>query len=95
MVIAKLSVPDFDRWFAEYEGMHPVRASFGERSHRLYRDVDDPTTITVVFEWESVDAARRYFGSAELAASVNRAEAHAGPQVCYLEPVADCPTSTD
>jgi len=85
-VIARLPVQDFEAWHAEYERMHATRQSFGERGRMLYRDVDDPHTIVVVFEWDSIDNAKRYFGSPELSASVGRAHGKATPTVFYLDP---------
>ncbi|HEX9888784.1 MAG TPA: antibiotic biosynthesis monooxygenase [Nitriliruptorales bacterium] len=83
-VIARLPVADFDTWHAEYERMHPVREQQGERGRRLYRDLDDPNTIVVVFDWDTVESARGYFGSDELRASVERAHGCAPPTVHYL-----------
>jgi len=86
VVIARLQVSDFDTWYDEYERMHPVRASFGERGHDLYRDADDPNVVVVVFGWDDLANARRYFEGDELAASVSRARAAGSPDVRYLLP---------
>jgi heme-degrading monooxygenase HmoA len=89
VVIARLHVPDFDTWYAEYQQMHARRHELGERGHRLHRDVDDSSAVVVVFEWDTVENAKDYFGSAELTASVSRAKAAGLPQVTYLELVDD------
>ena len=83
-MIARLPVPDFAAWHAEYERMHPVREQAGERGRTLYRDVDDPEVVVVVFAWDSVERAKAYFGSAALQASVGRAGATSAPEVTYL-----------
>jgi quinol monooxygenase YgiN len=84
VVIARLQVTDFDTWYAEYQQMHPTRASYGERGHDLYRDADDPNVVVVVFAWDDLANARRYFEGDELAASVSRARAAGAPEVRYL-----------
>ena len=83
-VVARLQVPDPNAWLAEYESMHAVRASFGERGHIAYRDLSDPSAIVAIFQWDEEANARRYFGSGELAASVGRAEG-GQPELLYLE----------
>lgn len=86
-VMVRLTVAEFDRWHCEYEQMHAHRQACGERGRRLFRDVDDPNNIVVVFQWDTVDNARAYFDSAALRASVGRAGGLAAPQVSYLEVV--------
>lgn len=85
-VIAVLPVEDFDTWRAEYESMHATRETFGDLGRRqLFRGVDDPNSIVVVFDWDSTDNARRYFGSGTLADSVGRGGGRTAPTVYYLE----------
>lgn len=83
-VIARLPVEDFDTWHAEYQRMHEVRQQHGERGRTLYRDVDDPDTVVVVFDWDTVDNAKGYFDSAALRDSVQRAHGRTSPTVHYL-----------
>lgn len=94
VVIARLKVPDFDTWYAEYQQMHERRSELGERGHRLHRDVDDDNVIVVVFDWDSVANAKGYFEGPELTASVGRARAAGPPQVSYLELVDDGSTTS-
>lgn len=84
-VIVRLTVAEFDRWHREYEQMHAHRHACGERGRQLFRDVDDPNTVVVVFQWDTVYNARTYFDSPKLRASVGRAGGLAAPQVSYLE----------
>lgn len=65
--------------------MHAFRESCGERGRRLFRDVDDPHVVVVVFQWDSLDNARAYFDSSALRSSVRRGGGRAAPQLCYLE----------
>lgn len=86
-VIARLTVAEFDRWHREYEQMHAHRRACGERGRQLFRDVDDPNTVVVVFQWDNLDNARAYFDSSKLRASVGRAGGRGAPQVSYLQVV--------
>ena len=87
VVLARLVVGDFSTWLSEYERMHERRATFGERGHHAYRDADDPSIVTVIFNWETLEGAREYFEGAELTASLTRAEVTTRPEVVYLDPV--------
>jgi heme-degrading monooxygenase HmoA len=86
-VIARLQVADFDEWHAEYTRMHPHRQRCGERGRQLFRDVDDPRSVVVIFTWDSLQRAKAYFTSPELAASVGRAGGRGAPHITYLEAV--------
>jgi quinol monooxygenase YgiN len=85
-VIATLQVPSFEKWRAEYEQMHAVREAAGECGRTVFRDVDNPGVVVVVFRWSSLEAARSYFDGPALQASVGRAGAVAPPALLFLEP---------
>ncbi|MHB8339777.1 MAG: hypothetical protein ACYDB7_01215 [Mycobacteriales bacterium] len=87
VVLARLRTADFGRWHAEYVRMHPHRARCGEQGRTLYRDLDDPQAVVVVFDWDTVENARGYFSSQVLADSVARALGGALPAVSYLQPM--------
>ncbi|MDT7570121.1 MAG: hypothetical protein QOE05_295 [Actinomycetota bacterium] len=87
-VLARLRVPDFDRWHAEYSAMHGTRQSAGERGRVLYRDPAAPDTVVVLFRWTSEAAARAYFDGSALAESVGRAGADR-PELMFLHRLDD------
>jgi heme-degrading monooxygenase HmoA len=86
-VIVRMLVSDFATWFEEYERMHEVRETRGECGRELFRDSDEPNAVVVVFHWDSLTNARAYFASAELHASVERAQGKRAPHVLYLDRV--------
>lgn len=57
ILMAQFGVRDFAAWkaaFDEYEGM---RAEYGGLGHSIYRGVDDPNEVTILFHYASRERA--------------------------------------
>jgi hypothetical protein len=57
---ARYRVRDRDGFLAVFRGFQPTREELGVTGHRLLGDPGDPTTVVVLFEVGSVEAARAY-----------------------------------
>src|SRR5665647_2453992 len=54
ILIVQHTVRDYDAWkpvFDEHEG---VRVRYGCQGHTIYRDADDPNSLTLLFRYESL-----------------------------------------
>ncbi|MFQ5623386.1 MAG: putative quinol monooxygenase [Paracoccaceae bacterium] len=83
-MMVRHKVADFDGWKAVFDEVRPMREEAGEKSATLYRDVDDPNTITALFEWDSLENAQAYAGSARLRTAMERAGVAGPPQIAFL-----------
>jgi quinol monooxygenase YgiN len=55
------TVADYEKWRAVFdEGEARRRAAGATGVNQIYRDVDDPNTVTVVSEWDNADNARKF-----------------------------------
>jgi quinol monooxygenase YgiN len=59
-------VRDYDRWRAIFDGDSEGREEAGCLGARVFRNAEDPEEVVVLFEWESLERARRRIESAKL-----------------------------
>jgi len=77
-------VDDYDAWKSAFDRAADLRRRAGEIRFDLLRFDDDANRIVHLSEWTSLDAARQFFQSEEVAEIRRRAGVHE-PQFCYLE----------
>jgi quinol monooxygenase YgiN len=66
-IAMRYTVGDYEKWrqvFDPNEGLRRAAGSTGVNN--VYRDVDDPNTITLVMEWDSADNARKFLNDPSL-----------------------------
>lgn len=66
-------VEDFGTWKAAFDGFSNFRKTAGERSFSVGNLHDQPNTVFVVNEWDSLDAFHAFVGSTELANAMKSA----------------------
>jgi len=64
----RLKVEDYAKWKANFDGEDTiaVRKTGGEKSYQIFRTIDDPNTLVLLFEWDSLDNVQKYSQSEEL-----------------------------
>lgn len=77
-------VDDYPAWKAIFDGAAGIRKAAGEESFQVLRSDTDANRIVHFSRWASLDAARRFFESPELAAIRRKAGVHA-PEFVYLD----------
>ncbi|HET7483625.1 MAG TPA: antibiotic biosynthesis monooxygenase [Actinomycetota bacterium] len=63
-------VRDYDEWRKVYEAVQARADEFGIREEAVYRSADDPNDVLVYHRFDSLDAARSFFGAEELGAAM-------------------------
>jgi hypothetical protein len=58
-LLERHKVRDYDKWRAVFDEDTDNRAASGSRGARIFRSADDPSELMVLFEWESMEMARR------------------------------------
>jgi quinol monooxygenase YgiN len=77
-------VKDFNAWKAVYDSVADLRAANGELSDRIYRDESDPNSLTIIFDWDSFEKAKKYAKSPELKAAMEKAGVMGPPEIHFL-----------
>jgi quinol monooxygenase YgiN len=75
-VLIRHRVSDFEKWKAAFHAAFMFRKSAGEQSFHLYHDANDPSDLTLLFEWESAALAEKFLKSEKLKEEMR----HAGVQ---------------
>ncbi len=55
------TVADYEKWRSIFDGDETRRQAAGATGvNQVYRDLDDPNTITVIIEWDNAENARKF-----------------------------------
>lgn len=77
-------VDDYSAWKIAFDRAAPLRRAAGEREFQVLRFDDDAKRVVHFSEWTSLDAARAFFESEEVA-EIRRNAGVREPEFCYLE----------
>ena len=80
------TVTDYDKWRLGFDANEPARRAAGATGvHHVYRDVDNPNTVSIMMEWDNVDNARRFMHDPALDEVSRRAGVIGMPERYLLE----------
>ena len=65
-VLIRFKVNGFQQWKSVFTSKVDWRRPYGVLSERYYVELDDPNQVTVLFEWDSIDNARKFVSLPEL-----------------------------
>jgi predicted enzyme related to lactoylglutathione lyase len=65
--------------------MEDIRREYGQRSILVLRPDDDPNSVVLLGEWDTLANARRFFSSPELRAAMDRGGVVGRPEILYLQ----------
>ena len=77
-------VHDFDKWKVAYDSHRQARAAAGLKDLYLWRNVDDPREIFLLFEAADVAKAKAFAKSAELKERMTAAGVIGPPDIFFL-----------
>ena len=86
-LVIRHKVEDYARWKPIFDEHGATRKAAGSRGGRLFRSVEDPNELVIVFEWDELDKARRFAQSEDLRRAMQRAGVADRPDVYFLEEV--------
>jgi quinol monooxygenase YgiN len=83
-MLVQHKVKDFKEWKKVYDSALDLRKSNGELSDNIYRDANDPNSLTLMFKWESLEKAQKYAQSSELKEAMEKAGVEGPPKIFFL-----------
>jgi hypothetical protein len=86
-VLIHHEVTDYVAWKAVFDSNLDWRHKHGERSCRVFRSAGNVNDVTLLFEWENLEAARAFISSDELKAKMAGAGVKGAPRVDFLAEV--------
>lgn len=84
-MIIRHKVADYSRWKEAFDSHLNTRKAAGETEYRVLLSVDDPREVTLFFDWDSLERARRFVGSDDLKKAMQLAGVVGEPDVRFLE----------
>jgi heme-degrading monooxygenase HmoA len=64
-VIVKISLEDFDKWKTVFDEYAEVRKRNGVIDSQVFRNSENPQEVLIFYEWDNLDHAWDFFGSAQ------------------------------
>jgi len=83
-VLIRHRVSDFNQWKADFDNAFLFRQNSGEKSFHLFRDGNDPSDLTLLFEWESGESAEKFLKSDQLKREMKNAGVQGQPEMRVL-----------
>jgi heme-degrading monooxygenase HmoA len=81
----RVKVADYAKWKAVFDESQSIRRAAGSTGvNHIYRDVDDPNTLTIMMEWDTADKARAFMNDPALRERQQRAGALGPPAVSAI-----------
>jgi len=80
-------VSDYETWKSAFDEHARTRKESGSKGGWLMRSTNDPNDIFMVFEWDSIDHARRFVGSEDLKQTMKMAGVTGSVHVFFLEQI--------
>jgi heme-degrading monooxygenase HmoA len=81
-------VQDYDAWKSVFDSVGDLRKRNGEKSYQILRQENGSKKLVALFEWDSLDNARKYATSPELKEAMQRAGVTGKPEILFLEEAA-------
>ena len=80
--IVRQTVSDYAKWRPIYDADEVRRRAAGATGvNQVFRDVDDPNTVTVVLEWDNTQNAHKFINDPALAEVMKKAGVIGMPSV--------------
>ncbi|SNQ62374.1 cyclase [Candidatus Methanoperedens nitratireducens] len=80
-------VKDYSKWKPMFDEFANSRKEYGSKGGRLFRIADKPNELAILYEWESIEKARKFAQSEDLKKYFERAGVIGKPEFYYLEEV--------
>jgi len=78
-------VADWEKWKAGFESFKKIRREAGELSFEIGTLNNNPSTVYVINEWASVEAAKAFFANPKLAEAMKNAGVLEAPHFMILD----------
>ncbi|MDX1570365.1 MAG: hypothetical protein R3200_07760 [Xanthomonadales bacterium] len=79
-------VGDFDRWRQLFEEHRSAREAAGITDLNLWRDVENPNDVVLIFSVSDLDRARAFAASEDLRNKMRAAGVVDEPEIAFLTP---------
>lgn len=86
-LLVRHKVKDYSKWKTVFDEHSATRKTSGSKGGRLFRNADNPNETMILFEWDSIEKARKFAQSEDLKKTMQRAGVIDKPDVYFIEEV--------
>lgn len=84
-VLIRHRIEDFGKWKIVFNENSAVREAGGSKGGRLFRNIDNPNEVIIIFKWDSIENARKFTESEELKKRMQKAGIVEKPDILFIE----------
>ncbi len=84
-LLIRHKVKDYPAWKKVFDGVIDIRKAGGEKSYQILHTDNDGNNLVALFEWDSLENAKKYAGSTELKEAMGNAGVVEQPEIYFLE----------
>lgn len=84
-VLVRHKVSDFARWKQVFDQHLGMRKAGGELNCRIFHSHTDGSDLTLFFDWESLEMAKRFFNSDPLKNGMQASGVSSTPEILFLD----------
>ena len=90
-MLARIKVDDYAKWKPIFDDHIDFRKANGQKSQRIFRSKggpnDEPNSLIILFEWDSLDNAKKFTQSESLREAMKKSGVTGQPHMHFLEEV--------
>jgi quinol monooxygenase YgiN len=90
-LLVRHKVEEYAKWKTLFDEQAPTRQQGGSRGGQLFRNVNDPNELVILFAWDDVGHASQFIESEELREMMQQAGVADSPDLYFLEAVEHVP----
>lgn len=90
-LLIRHTVENYSAWRPAFDDHASIREAAGCLGGQLFHVADDRTEVVVLFEWDSLENARAFAESADLAERMRWVGVVGDPEFTFLEKLSDVP----
>ncbi|MBI5650129.1 MAG: hypothetical protein HZC40_06760 [Chloroflexi bacterium] len=84
-VNVRATVPDYAKWRTTFDSFANLRKDAGATGiNQIYRDVENPGTVTAIMEWNTVEKARLHLADPKTQEAMKSAGITGAPEIRFL-----------
>lgn len=87
VLVTKHVVEDYAKWKTAFDEARDARHAAGEKTYHIFLTKGEPHKLMLLFEWDDLEKARKYFGSEDLRKTMRQAGVIGQPEIHFLETI--------
>ncbi len=87
-VLVNHKVNDYTVWKEVFDGFSDFRKKSGEKSFLIMHPNGQPNDLTLLFEWDTAENARKFMDSGELKSAMQKGGVSGAPDIQFFDEAA-------